>query len=171
MRLHVKLSALLVTGAGLSPAEKPWTTRKRIAMKIKMAALILALATLLPALASASPSPKATAVLETERSWLKALTMHDTNTLQKLLAQNYVHVDSSGRLYHRDDEITAVKTMGPIHEAWGQQTVDFAGTAAIVHGISTSVQNGKTVLERYVDIYQFTNNRWRAISAQETLIK
>jgi hypothetical protein len=140
-------------------------------MKMKMAAVTLALAALLPSLAVAAASPKVTAVLDTERSWLKALTMHDTNALQKLLLPNYVHVDSSGRLYHRSDEIAGVKTMGPIHETWGQETVDFAGTAAIVHGISTSVNNGKTKRERFVDVYQLIDNRWQALSAQETLIR
>ena len=140
-------------------------------MKIRLAAVILSLAALLPAHAWASASPKAVAVLDVQHAWLKALKARDVKTIAQLLAPNYVHVDASGRMYHRDVELAGIEAMPPITENWGQETVDFAGTAAIVHGVSTNVQKGKTFRERYVDVYQFINGRWQAISAQETLVK
>jgi len=33
------------------------------------------------------------------------------------------------------------------------------------------VQNGKTLRERYTDVYHWQTNRWKAISAQESFVK
>ena len=140
-------------------------------MNLKFTAALLALVVLSPLIGAADPSSKAAAVLATEKSWNRALATRDVRTLQQLLAQNYAHVDSTGTLYDRQTELAGIKTMQPFHETWSGQGVTFAGDVAVVRGISTQVQNGKTVRQRYTDVYQWQNNRWKAISAQETFIK
>jgi hypothetical protein len=50
-----------------------------------------------------------------------------------------------------------------------EQTVDFDGSIAIVHGMNTITQDKKTVVRlRYTDVYVQRSGHWLAIAAQET---
>ncbi len=140
-------------------------------MKLKLAAMFFGFAALLPVLAMASASPKAIAVLNAEKTRLKAFTVRDFKTLQNLLSENYVHVDAAGRLHYREGELSAIRNMNPPLQVRSEQTVDFAGDVAIVHGISAHQSPGKTARLRYTDVYRWLNNRWQTISAQETPIR
>jgi len=52
-----------------------------------------------------------------------------------------------------------------------EQTVDFAGDAAVVHGLNTITQSGKAPARvRFTDVFVKQNGRWMALSAQETAI-
>jgi hypothetical protein len=52
-----------------------------------------------------------------------------------------------------------------------EQTVDFAGDAAIIHGVNTVRQGGKTIERvRFTDVFFNRTGTWLAISAQETRI-
>jgi hypothetical protein len=52
-----------------------------------------------------------------------------------------------------------------------EQTVDFAGDVAVVHGLNTLTESGKRLArERYTDVYVKRDGTWMALSAQETAI-
>jgi hypothetical protein len=118
--------------------------------------------------ARASAPASAAAVLHQESRWLAAIVAGDAKVAAAMLSPNFTHITSRGELLHRAQELAAMKresfTMNP-----SEQTVDFAGDAAIVHGLNTLVQSGKTLArERYTDVYVNQNGTWMALSAQET---
>lgn len=129
---------------------------------------IALLVTAVPSAAANTPSPSA-AVLHQEARWLAALLAGDRATIATLLAAGYKHIDSRGRLYDRTQELASI-TKEPIVMKWSNQTIDFAGDVAIVHGINTSTASEKTTRERYTDVYIKQNNTWKALSAQETTL-
>jgi hypothetical protein len=122
--------------------------------------------------ARADAPPEAQAVLAVEHRWLTAIEHGDVKWMAATLPENYVHVDYTGKLYYREDELRAAAKPSPYGEKWTGQTVDFAGDAAIVHGLSTVTDHGKVILrQRYTDVYQKVHGRWIPLSAQETEIK
>jgi hypothetical protein len=140
-------------------------------MKRSVAFLILSLSASIAAARAEAP-PEAQAVLTVEHRWLKAIERGDVKWMAATLPENYVHVDYTGKLYYRDDEVKAAAKPSPFTEKWTEQTVDFAGNAAIVHGLSTVTDHGKVILrQRYTDVYEKTNGHWIPWSAQETAIK
>ena len=120
--------------------------------------------------ARASAPSSAAAVLHQESLWLSAIVAGDAKTVAAMLSPNFTHITSRGELLRRAEELAALKkesfTMNP-----SEQTVDFAGDAAVVHGLNTLVQSGKTLArERYTDVYVKHDGRWMALSAQESNI-
>jgi len=75
--------------------------------------------------------------------------MRDSNLLQNVLSENYAHIDATGRLRYREDELAASTKTRRQREVRSEQTVDFAGDVAIVRGISTRRAAGKTTRLRY----------------------
>lgn len=125
---------------------------------------------LMSASAGASAPASAAAVLQQETRWLSAIVDGDAKIVASILSPNFTHITSRGVLLHRAQELAALKketfTMNV-----SEQTVDFAGDAAVVHGLNTIMQSGKTLARaRYTDVYAKQNGSWMALSAQETKI-
>ncbi len=117
--------------------------------------------------AGASAPDSAAAVLHQETGWLNAIVAGDAKIVGSILSPNFTHITSRGVLLHRAQELAALKKEAFTMNA-SEQTVDFAGDAAVVHGLNTIVQAGKTLArERYTDIYAKQNGTWMALSAQE----
>jgi hypothetical protein len=125
----------------------------------------------LPLAAKADAPPSAQAVLAQEKRWIEATASHDVRTLGGILAHDFVHVTYRGQLRYRDDALTSIMKPRPYTEQLSEQTVDFAGSVAIVHGVNVVTQSGKVVLRlRYTDVFAKRDGIWVAISAQETPI-
>ena len=119
--------------------------------RIASALCVGALATLIlmSASAGASAPDSAVAVLRQSTSWLNAIVGGDAKIVGSILSPNFTHITSNA----------------------SEQTVDFAGDAAVVHGLNTLVQSGKTLArERYTNVYVKENGTWMVLSAQETQI-
>ena len=132
---------------------------------------LLLIAAALSTKAFASASPDAIAVLDVERAWVNAVAHRDAKALAGILSENFVHVNYQGKMRHRKEELTLVLMPKPYSQNTSEQTVDFAGDTAIVHGINTIKQGALVVLRlRYTDVYVKDGTTWRALSAQETPI-
>ena len=119
---------------------------------------------------AASPSPTEDAVLRQESRWLNAIVAGDRKTVESILSANFKHVTSKGKLLSRAQEVAAM-VKEPITMNPTEQTVDFAGDTAVVHGINTVSQSGKVLArERFTDVFVKQNGNWMALSAQETAI-
>jgi hypothetical protein len=124
----------------------------------------------MPASAGASAPDSAVAVLHQETRWLNAIVGGDGKTVASILSPKFTHITARSVLLHRSQELAALKKETFTMNAF-EQTVDFAGDAAVVHGLNTIVQSGKTLArERYTDVYAKESGTWMALSAQETLI-
>lgn len=125
---------------------------------------------MLVSVSARATAPDTAAVLHQESRWLSAIVAGNATTVAAMLSPNFTHITARGELLHRAQELAALKkesfTMNP-----SDQTVDFAGEAAVIHGLNTLMQSGKTLArERYTDVYVKRNGRWMALSAQETQI-
>jgi hypothetical protein len=120
--------------------------------------------------AGASAPDSAVAVLHQETRWLNAIVAGDAKIVASILSPNFTHITARGVLLHRSQELAALKKETFTMNA-SEQTVDFAGDAAVVHGLNWLVRAGKTLArERYTDVYVKENGTWMALSAQETEI-
>ncbi len=134
--------------------------------------LVIALfASLVPVHANASAPPNAVAVLDREAQWLAAISRGDAKTLGTILAENYVHTDYKGNIEYREGALANIARHKAYLQKTSEQTVDFAGNAAVVHGINTVSLGGKVVMRlRYTDVYVKDGSGWKVLSAQETPI-
>jgi hypothetical protein len=83
-----------------------------------------------------SAPPEAHAVLAQEQRWLKADQMHDPKALGAILADNFVHVNYQGVLSYKEQMVANVTKPRPYAQNTTEQTVDFVGNVAIVHGVN-----------------------------------
>jgi hypothetical protein len=133
--------------------------------------IMLAFCAALPGLVRASAPPQAQAVLVQEGRWVSALAKRDTKALGAILGENFVHINYQGKVRYREDELARAARSKPYSQHTSEQTVDFFGNTAVVHGVNTITQDGKVVLRlRYTDVYAKQQGRWIAVSAQETAI-
>jgi uncharacterized protein (TIGR02246 family) len=120
--------------------------------------------------ATATTRADEAAIARLEARWVKALMEGDRATIASILAPGYKHVTSNGELLDRAQEIAAASEAAPPMK-WTDQTIDFAGdAAAIVHGVNTMTQSGKTVRDRFTDVFVKEHGVWLAIAAQETSV-
>jgi hypothetical protein len=130
------------------------------------AALLLSQAS---TVAASPPSPEA-AVLSQEARWLTAIVNGDRKTITSILSTNFKHITARGKLLDRAQELASMD-IEPFTMNATEQTVDFAGDAAVVHGLNTVTQSGKVLSrERFSDVFIKQNGSWMALSAQETAI-
>jgi hypothetical protein len=142
---------------------------------VRLASLVSAFAfaaLLLPpacTVAASSPSPEA-AVLGQEARWLTAIVNNDRKTIESILSTNFKHITARGKLLDRAQEL-ATTDIEPFTMNATEQTVDFAGEVAVVHGLNTVIRSGKVLSrERFTDVFVKQNGSWMALSAQETAI-
>jgi uncharacterized protein (TIGR02246 family) len=120
--------------------------------------------------ASATTQTDEAAIAQLEARWVKALMAGDRATIASILAPHYKHVTSDGKLLDRAQELATASEPAPPMK-WTDQTTDFAGdSAAIVHGLNTMTVSGKTVRERFTDVFVKEHGTWMAIAAQETSV-
>ena len=117
-----------------------------------------------------SPPSSAAAVLRQETQWLTAIVNGDRKTIASILSTNFKHITDRGKLLDRAQELAST-AKEPFMMNATEQTVDFAGDAAIVHGLNTITQSGKVLARvRFTDVFVKQNGSWMALSAQETAI-
>ena len=135
---------------------------------------LLAAALALPALAgtrtgAAEPPADLGRFKALEQAWLDAIARHDTATLDRLLAPGFVDTMWNGGLRDKPAVLQAARRSAPPH---GHQTLrDIAvaryGDVAIVTGLDIA---GDAQL-RFTDIFVRHKGHWRAVRAQETLVR
>ncbi len=117
-----------------------------------------------------SPPSASAAVLQQEARWLTAIVKGDRTTIASILSTNFKHTTDKGKLLDRAQELASMKKEPFIMSAT-EETVDFAGDAAVVHGLNTITESGKVLTrQRFTDVFVKQNGNWMALSAQETAI-
>ena len=134
-----------------------------------VASMLAAAALAMPGHATASAPPNAIAVLDREAQFLAAIAKGDAKAFGAMLAEKFVHTDYQGKVVYREGAIAALSGEGVYRQKPSEQTVDFAGNVAVVHGLDTVTRAGAVVLRlRYTDVYVNTGKVWKVLSAQET---
>ena len=142
---------------------------KNVRLALLVPAAVFAAVIVSPAHMVEAHSP-ADDVLRQEARWLKAITNGDRATVASILLPKYMHINDQGLLIDRAQELENTVPL-PVTFTETEQTVDFAGLAAVVHGVNTITQPGKAPRrDRFTDVFVFEHGTWRALSAQETAL-
>jgi ketosteroid isomerase-like protein len=116
-------------------------------------------------------------VLALETAWNHAEQSKDVGALDQLLAPELVYIDYDGSLMNKDQFLASVKSEGlsPVQIVNESQTAKVFGDCAVVTGIyrEKGTNNGKpyTRRGRFTDTWVKTNNTWRCVASQSTLIQ
>jgi ketosteroid isomerase-like protein len=149
-------------------------------MKLRVAAILgLSLLALiaLPHARPQSASDDEGRVLALETAWNHAEQAKDVAALDQLLAPELVYIDYDGSLMNKEQFLAAVKTEGlsPAQIVNEKQSAVVFGDCAVVTGIyhEKGIANGKpyTRRGRFTDTWVKSNNTWRCVASQSTLIQ
>ena len=135
----------------------------------------LVLAGMLPIARQTCPSgqPRTeNALLQLERSWAKALELHDSATVACLIAQEFEDAGVDGELHDRADTLARIPHRRPSHNQLTELRVRVYGDFAFVRGLNRVTDNdGKLLAQvRFTDIFVYRDGRWQAVAGQETLV-
>jgi ketosteroid isomerase-like protein len=137
---------------------------------------------LLPAIAVLSfgqATPEVTVeqtLMQLERDWSQASLKKDIDTLNKIMADDWVNIDFQGKVVTKAQTIASLKSGLPATQAagLGEMKVRVFGDSAIVTGSDTgkSGSKGKEVIEKYLwtDVFVRRNGRWQAVASQSTKV-
>jgi uncharacterized protein (TIGR02246 family) len=134
-----------------------------------MSSVILAMWLLL---AGAAPTPAAE-VERLEREWSAAFLRHDTASIERILADDFVGVDGRGMVSHKRDELAEAASaetgrLRIVDETLSDVSVRVYGDTAIVNAINTESArlDGKPVAPRYrrTTVWIRRDGRWQCVS-------
>jgi len=139
----------------------------------------LALLLALPAAAAsaAPPGSEHETLLAVERSWDMAIVRRDASALNSILADDFVGIWIDGSVSRKADALASLAKRKVEIDPFETEDVlvRIYGNVAIVTGRFTQTvrlgDRSETNSFRYTDAYRRTAGRWRAVSAQATLIK
>jgi len=109
-------------------------------------------------------------IKESEGQWAEAGFKHDTATVDRILADDFVGVAPDGSLYRKAEELANTKsnTEGFVSNHVVQVDVRFFGNAAVAQG-SEAWQRPNGERGRYVwtDTWIKRNNKWQVVAAED----
>jgi hypothetical protein len=110
-------------------------------------------------------------LLRLESRWLAS---HDSATLARILAPDFVHPVSSGNFLDRSQHIAWVVAHPPdstIDRRLADMRVRFYGATAIVTGTVIRSRDGSELGRNvFTDVFVERDDRWQAVSAEETMV-
>ena len=115
-------------------------------------------------------------LMQLERDWSQASLKKDIDTLNKIMADDWVNIDFQGKAVTKAQTIANLKSGLPATQAagLGEMKVRVFGDSAIVTGSDTgkSGSKGKEVIEKYLwtDVFVRRNGRWQAVASQSTKV-
>jgi len=115
-------------------------------------------------------------LMQLERDWSQASLKKDIDTLNKIMADDWVNIDFLGKVVTKAQTIASLKSGLPATQAagLGEMKVRVFGDSAIVTGSDTgkSGSKGKEIIEKYLwtDVFVRRNGRWQAVASQSTKV-
>jgi hypothetical protein len=109
--------------------------------------------------------------LAAERAWVAAIEDGDRDALSCLLDAAFLDSNWKGQIITRQDMLDRVIEKPRPTLKLSDLTVALHGAAAVVRGINTQSAAGQSVPVRFTDVLVYRTGRWRAVAAQETVIR
>ncbi len=131
-----------------------------------------------PSLLAAGPrsdnrSSEIRELMDMEGSWISAIRNHDVPILRRILGRNFQDISWNGRFRTKADMIAQLRrTTGQTSMKFSDWSVQVHGDIGIVRGLNTvTSKKFGTVRLRFTDIFLKRAGEWKAIDAQETMIR
>lgn len=104
---------------------------------------------------------------------MHALTAKDAKALSCILAPGFMDMAWNGELHSRAEILTALPKRPANGSKLSNVNVTLSGDRAIARGIDTATKPDGSLLGRvkFEDIFQYRDGMWRALTAQETLLR
>jgi hypothetical protein len=117
--------------------------------------------------------PTQAGLLLAEQHWVAALEARDVRALDCLLAPGFTDTNWRGARIGRDAVLSALPQRLPSTLQLSALEAEIHGPIGIVHGVNTQSAPDGTVIGkvRFTDIFLRDGEQWRALSAQETVIR
>jgi ketosteroid isomerase-like protein len=135
-----------------------------------------------------SPSPSAAPTIrklsvrailkDNENRWEAAIASHDTATVEALVADDFIGVNSKGKVSNRRALLHEMKSSKDTYSSARNENLDvhiFDGSVAVVVGTvreKGAGQDGKAFdkTERFTDTWMERNGKWQCIASQVMLV-
>jgi hypothetical protein len=123
--------------------------------------------------AGLNQSRDARGVMAAEDVWVKSLITKDQKTLACMLAPGFMDMAWDGQMHSRADVLAAMPKRPANGIKLSAVKVDIDNNKAIARGVNTATKPDGTLLGRvkFEDIFEYRNGYWRALTAQETLVR
>lgn len=111
-------------------------------------------------------------LIKLETEWHNAYRLKDTSILQKILADEFVNINSRGKQFGKKEILNALKTDNARYDSiypYDMQFMHYNGSVAVIGKTrETGVENGKRFDNLYfwTDIFVKKQNSWQCILAQ-----
>lgn len=110
---------------------------------------------------------------ELENEWAEANAKGDKDTIDRILAEEFVGVAGDGTVERKAQYLADLQPDPTIKsQTFSELDLSLKGNSAILTGInSAKFSNGKTERFRFTDTFVWRDGRWQAISSQASRIK
>jgi len=111
-------------------------------------------------------------ILDSERQWAESVATGDTTAIERILADDFIGVDTNGHLYNKQKMIDETRSAPKyfLSNRLNDVKVRFYGTTAIAQGSETweqrSGERGRFV---WNDTWLQRNSRWQIIAAEDLI--
>jgi ketosteroid isomerase-like protein len=146
-------------------------------MRIRFLFALAAVLTLLLFVSRAQDTKNADAeryIVESERQWAEAVASGDTATVERILADDYLGVDTDGSLYDKSKAISFTRE-GPkefVSNHLNSVKVRFFGDTAVAQGSESWVRRTGTPLRgrfAWTDTWIRRNGKWQIVAAEDLI--
>ncbi|MBS0273326.1 MAG: nuclear transport factor 2 family protein [Proteobacteria bacterium] len=123
---------------------------------------------------TAQRQPRSAAgVIATENVWVKALTTRDGKALSCILAPGFMDMAWDGKLNSRAEVLARLPKRPNNGIKLSHVKVTLAGNRAIARGVNMATKPDGRLIGRvkFEDIFQYRDGMWRALTAQEVLMR
>jgi hypothetical protein len=112
----------------------------------------------------------ASALLQIERTWAKALDAKDADAIGCILADEYEDADIHGALHNRGETLANIAQRDAPHNELSDMNPHVQGEAGYLRGVNTVTDaKGKPLAKvLFTDIFVYRDGRWQAVAGQET---
>ena len=115
----------------------------------------------------------AAGVIATENAWVKGLITRDARALSCILAPGFMDMAWNGELHSRGEVLAGLPRRPANGIKLSGMKVELSGDRAIARGMNTATKPDGSLLGRvrFEDIFEYRDGMWRALTAQETVLR
>jgi len=109
--------------------------------------------------------------MQFEQRWLDILQRHDAAALDCMIAPEFTDTSYKGAVRSREQVLRELPQRSSRYQQHlDDMSVQLLDNVAVVRGVNiiTDQQNKPVARIHFTDVLQFSDNRWQAVSAQET---
>ena len=113
-------------------------------------------------------------ITEAEKQWAEAVASGDSTVVQRILADDFIGVDTKGFQYNKDHEVHSTPE-GPKYfksNHLNSIKIRFYGNMAVAQGDETWVRySGEPITGRFVwtDTWLLRNGKWQIVAAEDLI--